>query len=572
MRGFAPEAVLQPVNDVIRQINDLTDQINGRVLLRPLYEQVDVLAERAESISPASLLTPLQAPYDTMMATVHRLDPATWVTPLETLYTEIDGLIDYIDITPLLDELDHLQRQWFAEARTAILGAADGLNLPEPLQSFFGSLRPVLEAMTDALFGDPQEALHQLRADLPSQFKLTLLFEPLDAAFDQLLELLHSVPPDDLTSAINAIREDVGMGLVTLDPRTVIGALRTGQSRLEELAPLRLLSTASALAQIRLSFQAKVSAAPSVLAGDIAAVNARFDAVFGLTSPDAGQIASLTDAHDSLVKALRVKINQLDTSGAHDAYQRVRQGLARLLPAFMFSRIPLSHADVLNGFYAMRPSVKAARLEVVLGEFLSAVAPLEENLADGMNRFFGTLREIASHVSPLSIKGAVEEVYATLRAKVRILHPDALTAALRENFYDPLLEPLAACNPERLEERLSLAFERMLAALTGSLNSILDSIVGVVDDRLRAIRAAIRALLGQIQNATHAAVESLKRVIDRLDQLVFVEILERLNRVMDSLGDSFRTELDRVRSSFDDMLGAIPLGGGSASAGVGGAA
>ncbi|MBZ0287958.1 MAG: hypothetical protein K8I30_10115, partial [Anaerolineae bacterium] len=121
MRGFGPEAVLEPVNNLIQEINAFTDQINGRVLLRPLYDQIDELAGLADAISPGSLLTPLQAPYDTMMATVQRLDPSTWVAPLEALYTEIDRLINFIDITPLFDELDRLQREWFAEARTAIL-------------------------------------------------------------------------------------------------------------------------------------------------------------------------------------------------------------------------------------------------------------------------------------------------------------------------------------------------------------------------------------------------------------------------------------------------------------------
>jgi hypothetical protein len=85
----------------------------------------------------------------------------------------------------------------------------------------------------------------------------------------------------------------------------------------------------------------------------------------------------------------------------------------------------------------------------------------------------------------------------------------------------------------------------------------------VVDENLRTIRAAIRALLDQISGVIQMAVTALKRVIERLEQLVFVDILERLQRVVDNLGDSFEVELDRVRGAFDEMLNAIPLEGGS---------
>jgi hypothetical protein len=571
MRAFGPDLVMQPVNDLIAQINAYADTINARVLMRPLYEQIDNLADLAASISPSQLLTPLESPYNLMMETVHRLDPSTWVAPLEMLYTEIDRLIDFIDITPLFDELDRLQREWFAQARTAILDALDGLNLPEPLKSFFDGLRPVLEALTDALFGDPAEALEALRLNMPAHFRPTLLFEPLDYAYDQLVGLLHHVPANDLTTALNAVRAGVGVGLTALDPRLVVRTLRAGQAQLEELAPQNLLRVAESMVQIRMSFEAKAESAPPRHAENVATIRARLDAALALSAPGSAQIAPLIQAHDSLVNALRAQINQLDVSGAEEAYLRVRQGLERLLPDFLFSPDELTHAEIMTGFYAMRPSSKATRIEAALDAFLNAVEPLQDSLADGMNNFLGMLREIALLISPLSIKGAVEDVYAALRAKVRVLDPETLEASLRENVYDPLIEPLDAINPARLAERLNLAFERMVDALTGNLTAILDSLVGAIDDQLRAIRAALRDMLALIKDTIQTALASLQRVIDRLDQLVFVEILQRLERVIDNLGGSFEAELDRVRGAFRDMLGAAAPLGGSAAARVGGA-
>ena len=72
------------------------------------------------------------------------------------------------------------------------------------------------------------------------------------------------------------------------------------------------------------------------------------------------------------------------------------------------------------------------------------------------------------------------------------------------------------------------------------------------------MRAAIDELLAGLQG-----------VLDRLEALVFVEILTRLGQAIDNLGMSFDTELDRVNNAFNAMLAAIPqLGGASISASV----
>ena len=55
-------------------------------------------------------------------------------------------------------------------------------------------------------------------------------------------------------------------------------------------------------------------------------------------------------------------------------------------------------------------------------------------------------------------------------------------------------------------------------------------------------------------------------MVERVERLVLVELLDRLNRLVANLGTSFDQELDRVRAAFDDMLDAIPLDGGGAHA------
>ena len=62
------------------------------------------------------------------------------------------------------------------------------------------------------------------------------------------------------------------------------------------------------------------------------------------------------------------------------------------------------------------------------------------------------------------------------------------------------------------------------------------------------------------QVITHAA-QGFNDVIERTEQLVFVDVLDRLRRIIETLSVSFDKELDRVISAFDEMLDAIPLSG-----------
>ena len=54
-------------------------------------------------------------------------------------------------------------------------------------------------------------------------------------------------------------------------------------------------------------------------------------------------------------------------------------------------------------------------------------------------------------------------------------------------------------------------------------------------------------------------LQTLQGVLQQVEDLLFVELLERLQQVIDNLGVSFDRELDRVAAAFDEMLAAIPL-------------
>ena len=210
---YRPDSVLGPVNAALQQLTALVDRLNAGILLNPLYGQVDKLVHRAETLSPGQLLDKLQGPYAEMVGVVERLDPAKWTAPLKTLYQQIDAAIALVDVTPVLDELDRQQRALFARIQKAITDALTHLNLPEPLNSFFAGLQPIVTALTDAIFDAPDTEVQAISLELSSQFNVGSIFAPLDAAFDQLVAMLAGVPQAAVVDTLNALRQGLGVAL-----------------------------------------------------------------------------------------------------------------------------------------------------------------------------------------------------------------------------------------------------------------------------------------------------------------------------------------------------------------------
>lgn len=570
---FSPDALLAPVNDVLDEGAQLVDGLNGQTLLSFLYDLLEELKSTLQALNPGQLLDPLQAPYNEIMAAVNRLNPAEWLAPLRAVYAEIDRLISLVDITPLMDRLQQMQNDLFANIRTTLLNALDSLNLPEPLGSFFSQLRPVLELMTDALFGDPVASLPQLSLEIRNHVSLSSLFAPLDSVFMQLVNLIEQVPANDLTDVMNAIRVGVGVGLEALDPNNILLRFRSAHSRLAELSPYQVLGASFALPTLKASFSARTAAAPANVQSDhqaeILSITARFDVVFAPVNPGlaGGSIQSLNTEHRALLDSLRQRTNALDHSTALPDYATLRRSIDRLLPDFLRQPQTLTHADIIAGFYAMRPSTKAGAFERVIDRFLQQVQPFETALAPGINDFFQMLHDLINMINPLSVRDSVAAIYTEIRAKVRILDPDALTTELTD-LMNTLTAPLHAIDPAQIKAQINAVYASAVATLTNDVRAIIDDLADIIDSALSGIKVAFQALVAQIQVAISAILGDLQAVFDRLEQLVFVDILERLGRVLDNLGMSFDAELDRVRNAFDSMLDAIPLDSG-ASIGAG---
>lgn len=559
VRQFSPEALVQQLVALLGQAREAVGRLDGATVMRPLYSQVDQLAAGFGRLQPGALLAPLQPPYQVVVDGVAQLDPQRLVAPLNDLYARIDGLVDKVNVVPLLEALDQREKALLADVRQALVAGLDGLHLPAPLDGFYALVKPVLQGMTEALLADPAVEFQRIGLDLATRLKPSDLFKPLDEAHARLIDMLRGVPAADLEAAFNALRTGVGVGLLQVDPARVLGALRTGRGTLANVSPRVVLAGTIQLPGLQARFDLRVAGASASVQASVAGTRAKLQA---LVATQQAPLQACIDAHDALADALDRRIRGLDAAAAQAAYARLAGNLQRLLPDFLYAPVPLRQADILQGLRAARPSAQAAALDVLFQRFQARLHGMQAALDPAFAEFFNTLREPLQMISPLAIKDDVAAVYTALHAKLRVIDPATLAADLRTNVYLPVQQALDAVNPARLGARLDLAFQRAVDALGRNVRALLDQVASALDAQLQRLREAVATIVDRISAALAQAAQAFGTLLDGLEHLVFVELLDRLKRLVESLGVSLDREVDRVVSAFNDMLDAIPLGGG----------
>jgi uncharacterized protein (DUF2267 family) len=566
--GFDGSAIAGPVNALLDQVGNAVNGVNGTLVLAPLDGLVDQMLAQAATLSPGVLLEPLKAPYQQMMAAINRANPDVWVQPLRALHAEIDRLITLIDITPLLDTLEQKERDLFTQARNGLANALAGVHLPAPLDGFLDTMKALMLGLADAVFGDPDGSLRQFNLTLASSVKPSTLFKPLDEAFDRLLAAIDKLPAADVLAALEAVRRGLGAALPAMNPAGVLAAMREAQNRLQLLSPGALAGVV-ALPALRVRLDAKLDLSAGNDAAKVS-LRARFDLVTAPLNLDDPQsrLQRLDARHRALVAALRQRINGLDASGAQAAYARLDAGLTRLLPDFLRQPQPLTMADVRAGLATLRPSTKARRIDLAVDRFLADLAPLQTELHDAVNGFFGEIRQAALVLHPAGLKSAVAGVYDTLRQKLHVLDPDELASQLHETIWDPLTDPLKAIDPAAIQQQLDALYQQLIAKLGSSLRGMLTQVKVAIDAFLAQARAALKQVLDALKAQLEAILADVAALLQQVDQLVVHDLLERLLALLANLETSFNQQLDRVRNEFDAMLDAIPLGSSSAAVSV----
>ena len=103
---FDPQTLLKPVNEMFVKASAALEILNGRVLAKPLFAAFDDLTGIAhESVAgqPASAA-------GSAVCHAHgfcgQTRPGQWIAPLDDLYKQLQDLLKYTDVSPLMAELD----------------------------------------------------------------------------------------------------------------------------------------------------------------------------------------------------------------------------------------------------------------------------------------------------------------------------------------------------------------------------------------------------------------------------------------------------------------------------------
>lgn len=557
---YGPDRLLAPINDGLNTAVEWINKISADIVFDPLYEQVGKLLAFVKNFAPEDLLDPLQGYFDTMMNAIKSFDPAGWLEPAQQIYDQVVEMIGRLNPAPLFDEFAAQQEQFFADIKALILDGYDSAGMPEIIA---GRLRPLVAGMADAVLGDPNTEWQRVELDLVDQIAPAALFTPLDNLYDQLLTLVRQAPLDDLVTVINRIQEIIGM----LSPGFIVDKLRELQGKFFALVPdsgvidIGLPFDTQALTRTLNRFNARIRVLPAdITAGlteRIARIAERLRQIIAHIDPasETSLLARLKTMYDSLIANLRGKLDNLDASSVQAAYADLVNRVYALLPPFLHGSEALTVESFMAGFETLRPSVILESVGTILNRLIAQLTPLQDTLEEGVNQFLQKVREVMGLINPLSLRGPIERIFNTIMAKIPAIDLGEIATRLR----DMLIKPIEDLNPAGIKPALAASYDRIVQVINEAIYGLLDPIRDAVDARVAEARTVIIGLVERVRGIINRAGAILKDLMLKIKDLVFTEIIGRLDRLIDQLGMSFDTEVDRVAAAFRNMLRAIPV-------------
>jgi hypothetical protein len=559
--SFNAHELLEPFSNRLGELSAHIGTLNGKLLLKPVTALVDQFEAQLTAASPGVLLDPLQTPYETLLVAINRLDPLNWTAPLQSIYERIQDGLAAIDFKPVFNRLDVLQKEIHNTITTTILNTLDDINLPAPLDAFFTGLRPIFDRITDTIFNQTETELKNINDYIQANIDPMMVLAPLDAAFDKLSSVIDSIPEQQLTIAMNAIRESIGVGVYSLDPQQIHDRFRQGQRQLNMLAPINMLEEALQIESLGQLFDEKTAAASDQYKEVIQSIKVQFDTLSAMLDPSApdSPYQRLAHRHVELVNLFFQEIDALNPDDALTLYVRLRKKIEHLLPDFLRSTTSLTYDDIKAGIDALRPSSKAVKLSQIFDDFFSKMQEFESQMTPVLDDLFLTIKEILTPVNPLFIKQGIEDIYSTIDEKLSLLEPNAIAVALREAVFEPLAEPLEAISPNRIKLRINQSYERAVQAVTTTLRKFIADLADAIDALFRAMRESVNAIVGQVDDIIDTGAQTVDVILKDLEQLIFVDLIAGITQSVENLGTSFDKEIDRVRNTFNEMLKAIPV-------------
>ncbi len=574
------------VADVLNaKMAEIVEALDSDVLTQIEAAYLEVI-EFLDDLDPNTPLAVVEAEaFDPMLAAVRSVDLAGLIAPAaEALAPIQDAIASFDAVTEILAPIDDL----LAEVLNQV-NAFDPATLMAPIEAEIDTIRT--EA-TDALQLDRWQGwldeAERVIGDLAANVDLNGLVEPLDRAFDELIDEVggggagrpgSEGGPSAIGTVIAGLLESSGLSIRA----TTFGTVTSWIGGVDGAAAVvdRLTAAADAIDQV-----------------------SRAVASVDLT----GLIAQLQPEHRAITTALAV----------HPADSPLRLRLdGELLassPQELFGPLVESHAG-----YVASLTETASALRRLAASGRSPITAISQGLREALrplqpviDRLRAFLVRIGIDVASLSVREIVVELLSTFRPSV-LLTPlvaavDTLRSRLQSLAVDGLLGPIreAVTSVEAAVQALDIGFIRVelqsihteIIALVDGLNP--STVLGPALDQLDDLQQAVADFdpLAPVQ----AVVDQLTALIDQVDRdyrptVLFGDITALYQRLVDALGalnvrdlllpvldaieliqlqlaeglDGSATALTALQASIPDEsdLGGGASGGVSVSVGVG---
>lgn len=534
LRVFDPQSLVtqldRPVDELLGVLRDF-----GPDRLRSLIEEALRPVEDAiRSLDASQLLAPVQHLFDELTARVDSLlNPDLIFGPLDELFKPVTDLVDALDPNRLLGLIAP-----HSDSIGEAVGSAAGP--PPVMQSAGTALRSVIAPAAEAseeLFGfRPGDLLVPL-IDLYRKFRE--VFDPLDNTI--------------LEPAARVLNEAFHGRLTALQPLSI--SIRVDTALEGVMAQFRPAQVADRLGPAVTAYRSAarrlgVAARGSLAGSDAAAaqrVVAMLDGLDPLTLlPDGALVQGIVSASVNVKASLRL-----------DALQAAVPALNKLrtvLPDFL--QQPEAGAAALRQFiHDLDPAPLRVQINATFDQIGHRLVALQTPLMAGLDEFMGVIEDFLMPVSPGHVLQLARRLYVAAREQILAFSPATFKDEVTLIF-DVVKAKLASFSPAFLADELN--------GLRDSLIQTLHDMVGeLVPDMAPFLELQQRVADLKPSRILQPAVDALKPVSDLIAQLDISTLMQPIIDAIERVRNDLPEVVSRIEGGLDEVLNAIPEGGGS---------
>jgi ElaB/YqjD/DUF883 family membrane-anchored ribosome-binding protein len=516
---LAPEALLQPLDDVFEPITEHLDALKLESLLKPLDEWYGRAQQELDKVSPAALLQPLIELHAKLAGALDSVSPEELIRPLREAMDGVKAQVGKIDISGLATELSGVINQ-----AKAALEKISPESLLDPLVNAFDKVMAALEGFDPAVllkpFADIFEALAAPLANLT-------------AGHAQLLAEVFGI----LRGIVDAF-----------DPQHAYAVVREKAAAVNEL--LRQLNVGGLLASLKGPYDSMRASFEAHGGGVNVSLQVSVEGLNPLRDPAISQAAADLQHIQAQLGALATARPPAELVSRYD--KDVRAKLESLIPSW--AKGNMTPDSVRRAFQQANP----------LG------------LTAEINQLYDAVKQQLRGLDPRVLRDQVASSFEKVKAPILSLDPGAIVGQA-QGVIDALVQKLDAVDLQLIADELGGLADEVKAIIDGlDPRPIIDQLQGLADE-VKGLVASLQPsqVLGELQEPfelskaivaefdpaafkepLQAVFENIQKVLAAVDVGV---ILQPLADRLEQLRDELEEGLKRTEAAFNGMLQAIPV-------------